>query len=333
MKAELLKETIKALYQVRRTVCIEGAPGGGKTSIVEQAAREMGIECRMLHMPTMLVEDFGILFPCADGNQLCYKLPDWFPEEGKAPDNGILLFDDRNQATPDIQKVLANLCQSRTLHGHRLPEGWQVIATGNRQEDRAGANRILSHLRNRETVLSLDSDHESWTRWAMANGVKSEVIAFIQFRPNLLHDFKPERMANPSPRSWVQGVSDIIGIVPKAAERACFDGAIGEGASTEFSAFLKMYRELPNIDDCITDPDNAPVPQKTDVRYAVTVALVERTDKDNIESIGRYMDRLAGSDHVEFMILYLRLVKRKNNSLKDTKAFGQRARALIDYLV
>ena len=152
MRATLMKETVKALFPQQRTLCIEGSPGGGKTTIVHEVADDLGVECRELHMPTMLVEDFGILYPDKeDSDNLTYRLPEWFPQEGKAPDKGILLFDDRNQAGADLQKVLANICQARTLHGHKLPDGWQVISTGNRQKDRAGANRVLSHLRNRET--------------------------------------------------------------------------------------------------------------------------------------------------------------------------------------
>jgi len=148
MRATLLKETIKSLFPITRTLSIEGSPGGGKTTIVHEVATELGIPCIERHMPTMLVEDFGILFPDST-DKLNYKLPDWFPVKGQAPEAGILLFDDRNQAGPDLQKVLANICQARTLHGVSMPDGWMVISTGNRQADRAGANRVLSHLRNR----------------------------------------------------------------------------------------------------------------------------------------------------------------------------------------
>ena len=133
------------------------------------------------------------------------------------PDEGILCFDDRNQAPADIQKVLANILQARTLHGVPLKKGWHCISTGNRQSDRAGANRILSHLRNRETVIELETHLDDWTSWAIENDVKPELISFIRFRPNLLHDFDPQRDINPTPRSWVEGVSDVIGIVPADA--------------------------------------------------------------------------------------------------------------------
>ncbi|MEI2421780.1 hypothetical protein V6O07_16000, partial [Arthrospira platensis SPKY2] len=109
-------------------------------------ARDLGLPIIEKHMPTMLVEDFGIPYPDAQGNGFSYKLPDWYPYKGKpgTEAGGILLFDDRNQANADLQKVLANIQQARNLHGVPLADGWSVVSTGNRQSDRAGANRVLS---------------------------------------------------------------------------------------------------------------------------------------------------------------------------------------------
>ena len=59
MRAEQVAETIKLLFPIKRPICIEGPPGGGKTSIVQQVAAELGIQYIHKHMPTMLVEDFG----------------------------------------------------------------------------------------------------------------------------------------------------------------------------------------------------------------------------------------------------------------------------------
>ena len=259
MRATLLKDTIKSLFPIQRTICIEGSPGGGKTTIVHQVAEELGVPCIERHMPTMLVEDFGILFPNGD-DQLHYKLPDWFPIKGKAPERGILLFDDRNQANADLQKVLANICQARTLHGTPMPDGWMVISTGNRQADRAGANRVLGHLRNRETVYELDTHLDDWTQWALDNNVKPEVISFIRFRPALLHDYDPQRDQNATPRSWVEGVSDVLGTVPADAEFESFKGAVGEGSAAEFVGFLRIFRKLPNPDAVLMNPTTADVP-------------------------------------------------------------------------
>jgi len=321
MRPALLKETIKSLFPIARTLCIEGAPGGGKTTIVHEAARELGVPCIERHMPTMLVEDFGVLFPNGD-DTLHYKLPDWFPVKGKAPERGILLFDDRNQAGPELQKVLANICQARTLHGYSLPDGWMVVSTGNRQQDRAGANRVLSHLRNRETVIELETHLDDWTAWAIAHNVKPEVISFIRFRPTLLHDFDPQRESNPTPRSWVEGVSNLLGIIPQEAEFECFKGAVGEGAAAEFLGFLRIYRSLPDIDDILRNPQTAPVPTDPATLYALCGALSHRATKGNFEQVIQYTDRMPS----EFSVLTVSQAVRRDPALVNTKVFSDWAK-------
>ena len=316
MRATLLKETIKSLFPITRTLSIEGAPGGGKTTIVHEVAQELDIPCIERHMPTMLVEDFGILFP--DGtDKLNYRLPDWFPVKGKSPERGILLFDDRNQAGPDLQKVLANICQARTLHGTPMPDGWMVVSTGNRQADRAGANRVLSHLRNRETVLELETHLDDWTAWAINHGVKPEVISFIRFRPGLLHDFDPQRDQNATPRAWVDGVSDVLGTVPSEAEFECFKGAVGEGAAAEFVGFVRIFRKLPNPDAILLNPQTADVPKDPATLYALSGAIAQRATESNFERVCQYSERMPP----EFSVLTVSYAARRNPDLANTQAF------------
>jgi hypothetical protein len=278
-------------------------------------------------MPTMLVEDFGILFP--DGSdQLKYKLPDWFPIKGKAPERGILLFDDRNQANADLQKVLANICQARTLHGTPMPDGWMVVSTGNRQTDRAGANRVLGHLRNRETVYELDTHLDDWTSWAIDNDVKPEVVAFIRFRPNLLHDYDPQRDQNATPRSWVEGVSDVLGTVPAEAEYESFKGAVGEGAAAEFVGFVKIFRTLPNPDAILLNPTTSDVPKDPATLYALSGALADRATEANMERVCTYAERMGG----DFSVLTISYAARKKPELTNTQAFTKWSLAHQDIL-
>ena len=319
MRAELLKGTLKSLYPIQRTVAIEGAPGGGKTSIVHQVGEELGVPVIEKHMPTMLVEDFGAPDMLTPGESFRYKLPDWYPYKGKAGTErgGILLFDDRNQAGPDLQKVLANICQARTLHGVPLADGWQVVSTGNRQSDRAGANRILSHLRNRETVLEFETDLNDSTKWMIDNNVKPEVVSFLRFRPGLLHDFDPQRDQNPTPRSWVEGVSDILGVVPAEAEFESFKGAVGEGAAAEFVGFMRIYRKLPNLDAVLMHPETSDVPSDPATLYAISGGLAHRATEGNLDRFTTYIMRMPP----EFSVLAMSTAVRKNPDLCSTQAF------------
>lgn len=336
MRSELLYTTIIDLYNhamkagvVPRTIAIEGAPGGGKTTIVHEAAKavrgldgKVGVPYIENHMPTMLVEDFGIPYPDADNDKsFSYKLPHWFPYKGKpgTENGGILLFDDRNQASPDLQKVLANICQARNLHGVPLADGWMVISTGNRQKDRAGANRVLSHLRNRETVLEFETHLDDWTGWAIKHNVKSEVISFIRFRPGLLHDFDPQRDQNATPRSWVEGVSDVIGTVSPVAELECIKGAVGDGPASEFLGFLRTYRNLPDPDQVLLNPDKAAIPKDPATMYALSGALATRANAKNFDNLVKYCNRIPA----EFSVLTVSYAVRREVALANSSAFAK----------
>ena len=336
MRASELITTIKALFPIKRTLCIEGSPGGGKTTIVRDVAKELGVGYTELHLPTMLVEDFGVPYPKADGSTLEYKLPDWFPAKGRTdiPDEGILCFDDRNQANAEIQKVLANVCQARTLHGVDLKDGWHVISTGNRQKDRAGANMVLSHLRNRETVVDLETTLDDWIKWATRNDVSHMVMSFLNFRPDLLHDFDPQREQNPTPRSWVDGVSDILGVIPnEIAEQQAIMGAIGEGAGAEFVAYLKICKSIPDPDKVIDSPNTAPIPEEASTLYALCGAIADRADR-NIDNVIKYCRRLS-SDTVgkaEFSILTMKIAVNKFGTKLQGKEFVQWCQDNKEYL-
>ncbi len=330
MRAELLKGTLKALFNIQRTVCIIGPPGGGKTTIVHEVGRELDVPVIVRHMPTALVEDFGVPDMGTSDASFSYKLPDWFPYKGKpgTERGGILLFDDRNQAGPDLQKVLANICQARELHGVPMADGWQVVSTGNRQSDRAGAVRILSHLANRETTLEFETDLNDSTKWMLDNAVKPEVVSFIRFRPGLLHDFDAQRDQNPTPRSWVEGVSDVLGAVPFEAEYECFKGAVGEGAAAEFVGFMRIWRKLPNPDAVLMNPSTADVPTDPATLYALSGSLAARITDSNMDRAVTYAERMPA----EFSVLMISQAARRDPDLTTTQAFVKWSLAHQDVL-
>jgi hypothetical protein len=61
---------------------------------------------------------------------------------------------------------------------------------------------------------------------------------------------------------FVSRILDFLDLqVNPAVEHEVIAGAVGAGAATEFSAFLRMFRELPNIDATLLNPTQEPVPK------------------------------------------------------------------------
>lgn len=322
MRPTLLADTIKARIEakIKRVNYIVGSPGLGKTQIVKQIADDLGIGFKVIHAPLKQPEDLGLPVVSMKRDSVKFIVPaDDFPMEGtNCEEEGILLIDELPQADNGIQKVLANLMQERELHGQRLKDGWHIVATGNRAKDRAGANRILSHLMNRMTMLEFEPHLDDWCQWYMSQPDYSmEGISFLRFRPNLLSDFNPQLDVNPTPRAWVEGVFASMGKVPAEAEMEVFKGEVGEGAAAEFVGFLQIYRTLPDPDTILLNPDKAKVPSDPATLYALSGALAQRSSENNFDRVMAYANRMPP----EFCVILVRTAAQRDKKVAETKAF------------
>jgi hypothetical protein len=137
--------------------------------------------------------------------------------------------------------------------------------------------------------------------------------------------------AFPTPRSW-QFVSDVLGRTADDLLHPVVAGCVGDGPAAEFVGFLRLYRELPDMDAVLARPDTSPVPREPAVLYALVGALVERcrADKAPLPNFVKYALRLPE----EFAVLALRDALAVNPKLVGLPAVQQwiaqaRARGLF----
>ena len=195
-----------------------------------------------------------------------------------------------------VQAALYQLVLDRRVGEYALPEGAALIACGNRETDRGVVHRMPTPLASRFVHLEVRVDAKDWCAWGAANGIAPEVLFFIELEPTLLHHFDPQskEKAFPCPRTW-EFASNIVklrnGLNP-AVERALFRGTVGEAAAVEFTAFLKVCRELPHPRAIVNDPENADIPGNASTLMALCGALYKLASDVNFDAIVTYAKRL-----------------------------------------
>ena len=276
-----------------------GGPGLGKTTIVKDICKDMGIDCSVLSLAQYDPGELGGWpVPSADGTTMQRMRPDWMPSEGK----GVLFIDELVQGPVPCQNIAAQIVNERRVGPHYLPDGWVVVTAGNRTSDRAGANTMPTHLRDRLTFVPVEADLEDTIAYFSMVGVDTRIRSFLRFRPEFLHKFDRDVDSCPSPRSW-QRASVIInlGMSPKASMQALM-GQIGEPAAIDFMGYLENAKECPDPDMVIADPDKAPIPTSSAIRYALCASLSNRATDRNVSKIIAYLKRLPNRELAAFTI-------------------------------
>ena len=246
---------------------------------------------RLIDIRAVLLDPVDLRgLPTVEHGKAAWAIPAFLPEDGA----GILFLDELNAAPPLVQAACYQLVLDRALGEYRLPDGWTVFAAGNREGDRAVTSRMSSALANRFVHLTFEPDLDDWSRWAMGPGdLRPEVVAFLRWRPELLHRFEPTEKAFPSPRAWAS-VSHILAAAPSAdVEFALYEGTVGRGAAIEFTGFLRVFRSLPSLDGILLNPATAPVPDEPSALCAVATGLARRATEQNFAAISR-LRRPAG---------------------------------------
>jgi len=312
MKASGILSALRLLTHLRRAVFVWGPPGVGKSDVVRQLAAEKKIQLKDIRVLLHDNVDFKGL-PYLEQGQTKWAIPDFLPRDG----DGILFLDELNAAPALVQAACYELILDRRLGDYRLPDGWAVIAAWNRETDRSVVTRMPTALRNRFVHLPFEVDRTELKKWAFDHNIRFEVIAFLEFKEDLLHQFSRDENAFPSPRSWAF-VSDILeGNPSPSIELDLIAGAVGAAAATEFTAFLNTYRSLPNIDAILLDPDSAALPSRPDEKYAVACALSHRATDTNFDRVCQYLNRMPA----EFSVLCVTEAVRRTPILQQVPAF------------
>lgn len=316
MKPKQLKKTLQECMKNKLPVLIKGAPGIGKSDIVTQVAKELKMDLIISHPVVSDPTDFKGLPGIVNGKAEFLPFGD-LRLLINAKKNTIAFLDDLGQAPGVVQAAAMQLILARRINGHKVSDKVVFVAATNRREDRAGVTGILEPVKSRfATILQLDADADEWIEWAFENDMPSVLIGFIHFRPDLLctADSTADIINHPCPRT--------IAFVGKLMNAKIYDmevlaGAVGDGCAAELVGFIKVYKELPNINAILVSPKDVDVPKDPAALYAVVSALVGKITEDNANRVLKYADRLPS----DFSALLVRDSIRKEPAVQNTKGF------------
>ncbi len=304
--------SLHTLIDIQQPIFLWGAPGIGKSQIIAQVAREKAYKIIDIRAVLLDPVDLRGLPRVTEDGQAVWCPPSFLPKEDNL-EKGIVFLDELNAAPPLVQAACYQLVLDRCIGEYTLPSGWTVVAAGNNEKDRAVTHRMPTALANRMVHIDMQTSLEDWIIWAEKSHIRKEIIAFLRFRPKLLHDFEPQSASKAfaSPRSW-EFVSRILDAKPDSStEYELFQGTIGMTAATEFIGFLQVWRDLPTIESILEDPSKVEVPNNPATLYALSEALGSKACNENIKEIIEYAHRIP----VEFAVLLLRVAVCQDKSI------------------
>jgi hypothetical protein len=253
-----------------RPVFIWGAPGIGKSAIVEQFANEVGLPCVSLLGSQLAPEDI-IGIPRINGETSEFLPPKMIAK--KEP--YVLFLDELNACSQEVQKAFYSLIHERRIGEYHLPDGSIVVGAGNRAQDSAIVKTMSSALINRMFHVQLKADAGQWITWAKSAGLHPWVIDYIIQRPDHLFS-APPKTEDPfsTPRSWHM-LSDALTEygagkreISQETLKMLAYGCLSASHAGMFIAYTKTLRNTHLLDQIIAQEARWPdKPEDRDILY------------------------------------------------------------------
>lgn len=285
-----------------RPVFIWGAPGIGKSALVERFADEVGLPCVSLLGSQLAPEDI-IGIPQIQDDVSTFLPPKMIAR--KEP--YVLFLDELNACSQEVQKAFYSLIHERRIGEYHLPEGSIVIGAGNRAQDSAIVKTMSSALINRMFHVQLKADSAQWLNWAYEENLHPWVINYITQRPDHLFS-EPPKTEEPysTPRSWHM-LSDALkeyhaeeNAIPDAMLKMITYGCISASHAGMFIAFIKQLNNKHLLTDIIKGEAKWPSnPEDRDVLYFLSQSFRAKllhelpANKHNLGKDGQYLAHRA----------------------------------------
>ena len=244
---------------VRKPVLVRGRHGVGKSQVVYQLAKGLGLPV-VERRASQMTEGDLLGLPSTDGNVTSWNPPEWFKTACTHP--VVLFLDEVDRATVEVRQGIFELTDSRKLAGFTLHQDTLIFAAVNGGEhgEQYQVGEMDPAELDRWTVFDVEPTTEDWLDWAGDN-VHSVVWNFInQNHTHLEHkdDYEPNKVY-PSRRSWHR-LSECLeagSLLDEGADSSIVfnltNSFVGFEAAVAFKDFVDNYERQVTVEDILDD--------------------------------------------------------------------------------
>lgn len=178
----------------QRPVFLIGAPGIGKTAIMEQIAQELNVglvSYSMTHhtrqsalgLPFIVKKTYGgeslqvSEYTMSEIIATVYQVM-----ETTGVKEGILFLDEINCVSETLAPSMLQFLQYKIFGRHQVPAGWIVVTAGNPPEYNKSVREFDIVTMDRLKKITVEPDFDVWKEYAYKNAVHASVLTYLEIK-------------------------------------------------------------------------------------------------------------------------------------------------------
>lgn len=186
----------------QRPILLIGAPGIGKTAIMEQIARECKIALvsyTMTHHTRQTAIGLPFIKEKKYGDEI-YSTTEYTMSEIIASvyeqmektglKEGILFLDEINCVSETLAPTMLQFLQYKTFGNHRLPEGWVIVTAGNPPEYNKSVREFDIVTLDRVKKIEVEENFAIWKEYAYEQQIHGAILTYLEIKKEYFYDIQ-----------------------------------------------------------------------------------------------------------------------------------------------
>lgn len=241
----------------QRPLLLIGPPGIGKTAIMEQAARECGINLvsytithhtrqSAIGLPFISNKKYGdeeVSVTEYTMSEIIASIYDRIEESGIK--EGILFLDEINCVSETLAPTMLQFLQYKTFGNHRVPDGFIIVTAGNPPEYNKSVRDFDIVTYDRVKRIYIEEDFAAWKEYAYHAQIHGAILAYLEIKKknfySIVSDVDGKRFV--TARGW-EDLSVVMKVYEQQGLPINYDFVVQYLQDPEIARDFAVYYEL-----------------------------------------------------------------------------------------